>query len=750
MRFKGKTHFTQGYLCGIELYDGNGKNDGSVDGIHYFECVASHGVFVPAYKCFPSGPVVNGQIQACKTVSGVKANKKLHPSTTVTNKRLPRPKTLPFREGALQKDRRSQSVKSSGKGQINCYSGKVSTGTREKQSSASASKLGSRKVSPLNTSVTCPGWLGKHAPKSPNSHFSHHVSQKEQRLNDTFTIPGDDQSSLQRNYNSQRKHPKTSSGSRNGYQIRHVMPDIENKGRLDSVPSYQNLSSIGGSNEEVNTPTTRPDVVEDCHSRANRTYDMTKEKGDSYNSVGSPVTFEIGSQGSLSTWEENSVSCGKSNTSLAWDFDIPTASTPVEYHLRVGPDRKAQLSDDAEDVLSTDEEIEYNEFLAIPSFLDTPTGRCKFDLLTPEELEQALNESNLLPDELREMQLEEEPILKFMDIENTPIWEPITPVEEEFLPFTAESTLDPNPLAFWSMDSVPLKSDIASDQEPGQSTEGGADMELTASTAVTLNKEISSLDYHVSESMQNGHNVQAGPETNGTDADLASKLSPVDLLEGVKDDNINLMAESETDKREEESQVQPVVVELTIDKSSVRNECSDSSSCSNKTVMENLNGLEKVVDSVADDLKQTLNEITVNGKGNDKTFKKETDNTNLSNMKRKSLLIKPKTGTKSNVRTNVKTETSVSKEKQSINKGGPRQKPPVPPKLSVIPRRKQQDAGKATTKLTEVKSRINTGRRSVDSNVSSSPSEKEPLKSRTKEVNSKKEVTGMFAREVNP
>ncbi|KIM47423.1 hypothetical protein M413DRAFT_439091 [Hebeloma cylindrosporum] len=47
VRFKGPTSFmTAGKWIGIELYEKNGKNDGSVEGIAYFNCEMGYGVFV--------------------------------------------------------------------------------------------------------------------------------------------------------------------------------------------------------------------------------------------------------------------------------------------------------------------------------------------------------------------------------------------------------------------------------------------------------------------------------------------------------------------------------------------------------------------------------------------------------------------------------------------------------------------------------------------------------------------------------
>nr|XP_026690408.1 CAP-Gly domain-containing linker protein 4-like [Ciona intestinalis] len=46
VRFIGKTQFASGTWCGIELDDGNtGKSDGSIDGVRYFKCPESKGIF---------------------------------------------------------------------------------------------------------------------------------------------------------------------------------------------------------------------------------------------------------------------------------------------------------------------------------------------------------------------------------------------------------------------------------------------------------------------------------------------------------------------------------------------------------------------------------------------------------------------------------------------------------------------------------------------------------------------------------
>lgn len=46
IRFSGATSFSTGRWIGIELYQSNGKNDGSVNGVPYFTCKPNFGVFV--------------------------------------------------------------------------------------------------------------------------------------------------------------------------------------------------------------------------------------------------------------------------------------------------------------------------------------------------------------------------------------------------------------------------------------------------------------------------------------------------------------------------------------------------------------------------------------------------------------------------------------------------------------------------------------------------------------------------------
>ncbi len=48
VRFAGTTQFAPGRWIGVELDEPKGKNDGSVQGVSYFECKPNYGMFVRA------------------------------------------------------------------------------------------------------------------------------------------------------------------------------------------------------------------------------------------------------------------------------------------------------------------------------------------------------------------------------------------------------------------------------------------------------------------------------------------------------------------------------------------------------------------------------------------------------------------------------------------------------------------------------------------------------------------------------
>jgi hypothetical protein len=50
-KFIGSTHFSSGIWVGVELFEGCGKNDGSMQGRRYFNCTPFHGIFVRPSSC---------------------------------------------------------------------------------------------------------------------------------------------------------------------------------------------------------------------------------------------------------------------------------------------------------------------------------------------------------------------------------------------------------------------------------------------------------------------------------------------------------------------------------------------------------------------------------------------------------------------------------------------------------------------------------------------------------------------------
>ena len=61
VRFLGDTQFAVGQWVGIELDEAAGHNDGSVDGMRYFQCRPNHGIFAPVHKVTHSANNARGQ-----------------------------------------------------------------------------------------------------------------------------------------------------------------------------------------------------------------------------------------------------------------------------------------------------------------------------------------------------------------------------------------------------------------------------------------------------------------------------------------------------------------------------------------------------------------------------------------------------------------------------------------------------------------------------------------------------------------
>ncbi|KAL6459372.1 hypothetical protein MHYP_G00328440 [Metynnis hypsauchen] len=53
LRFKGQTSFANGFWAGVELDKSEGSNDGTYDGVMYFQCKKGHGIFAPPDKVTP-------------------------------------------------------------------------------------------------------------------------------------------------------------------------------------------------------------------------------------------------------------------------------------------------------------------------------------------------------------------------------------------------------------------------------------------------------------------------------------------------------------------------------------------------------------------------------------------------------------------------------------------------------------------------------------------------------------------------
>ncbi|XP_072294311.1 centrosome-associated protein 350 [Eucyclogobius newberryi] len=53
LRFKGSTSFANGFWAGVELDKSEGSNNGTYDGVLYFKCAESHGIFAPPDKISP-------------------------------------------------------------------------------------------------------------------------------------------------------------------------------------------------------------------------------------------------------------------------------------------------------------------------------------------------------------------------------------------------------------------------------------------------------------------------------------------------------------------------------------------------------------------------------------------------------------------------------------------------------------------------------------------------------------------------
>ncbi|XP_032240809.1 CAP-Gly domain-containing linker protein 3 isoform X2 [Nematostella vectensis] len=90
LRFCGRTEFASGEWVGVELDQPVGKNDGSVDGVQYFQCEPNHGIFAPASKV-----TRNGTTQHISRLKPRASRRPPGESTLVTSQPNSRPSSRP-------------------------------------------------------------------------------------------------------------------------------------------------------------------------------------------------------------------------------------------------------------------------------------------------------------------------------------------------------------------------------------------------------------------------------------------------------------------------------------------------------------------------------------------------------------------------------------------------------------------------------------------------------------------------------
>ena len=475
LQFKGKTHFSQGCLCGIRLDEPLGKNDGSVDGIQYFKCNPNHGIFIHAFK-----------VQAVNSAGEVKSlelapntGEKIAPPQQVTGKetkqsskipalgisgRIARPKSLAVNDdktpgkppvGKQGLTRRTEISR------IECFSA---------EKASNGSKLFQKKrISPADSGITVPGWTNDRTPPSrlPSIHSKSPLAGSHDA---TFTLAYDQSHPGYRNQNTHKSPPSRKKTPEQSSPRSRKSSWGSLKKELTSRPSLNDLTQLlqDDTTNEGDSPKQRKDGSRQ-KGNLNETFEVgTKQRGisptvaekkhpkDSISSPATPrdlnLTFDI--QG------------GKKATPLSWDTRDKVTSTPLSSTENTyfwesdgisQSDIKAAF-DVPDSEFPEGDDIEYNEFWAVPSALDTPTGRLRFDLLTPEEFEQALKDCNI---PLDSPQSELPPLLedsdagpKLTDHCKPKVLESLTVVEDDLLA-GSDTTFDVIPsflVPAWSMD----------------------------------------------------------------------------------------------------------------------------------------------------------------------------------------------------------------------------------------------------------------------------------------------------------
>jgi CAP-Gly domain-containing linker protein 1 len=96
IKFLGTTSFAPGKWAGVDMEEAAGKNDGSVNGVRYFECKQNHGIFVRPYRLtlekLPDPPKSRTVSPSSSNLS-VTTKTESTVTTTTTTSKLPPPKT---------------------------------------------------------------------------------------------------------------------------------------------------------------------------------------------------------------------------------------------------------------------------------------------------------------------------------------------------------------------------------------------------------------------------------------------------------------------------------------------------------------------------------------------------------------------------------------------------------------------------------------------------------------------------------